>query len=237
LLKGDSLIRRAWQARGTGFASTVTAEHARQFEEQLEEARQVLEGAWSIRPGFAQTANLMLEVELGASRGRAEMEKWFERAMEADANNSDACSTKLNWLDPKWYGTREEMVTFGRACRDTGNWRRGITLLVVEAHDRVSPKLATDAARNEYMRSSEVWDDVRTVYTEYFKHHPLDDVSRSKYAVYCYLSGRYEMSHGQFLIVGENLRWDKRFTEEFTKQVRAFVAKSSPPQPGEKKAK
>ena len=58
------------------------------------------------------------------------MELWFDRAMKADGDDRYACLTKLDWLDPKWHGTAEEMLAFGRACRDTKNWRTGITLLV-----------------------------------------------------------------------------------------------------------
>jgi uncharacterized protein YqfA (UPF0365 family) len=56
----------------------------------------------------------MLTVCLGLAPERAEMELWFDRAMAADPNNRDACKAKLYNLEPKWHGSAEEMVKFGR---------------------------------------------------------------------------------------------------------------------------
>jgi hypothetical protein len=177
----------------------------------------------------------MLTVEKADSRGRDEMEVWFHRAMEADGNNVQACRLKLDWLDPKWHGTEEEMLAFGRACRATGNWRIGMTLLVAEAHDRVRWALPTNAERMNYVRRPEVWADVYAVYPEYLKHYPFDYGSRSRYAAYCYLGGQYAISHQQFMVVGEHLWSGEGFDEQFMKQARAYVAKKAaePPLPAE----
>ena len=64
----------------------------------------------------------MLEVEKAIGGGdREAMETWFERAMKANGNDRDACWSKLDWLDPKWYGgdSWDAMLAFGKACRAT----------------------------------------------------------------------------------------------------------------------
>jgi hypothetical protein len=139
---------------------------------------------------------------------------------------------KLDWLDPKWHGSREEMVAFGRSCRETRNWRMGITLLAADAHYRVMQHLPTEAAKAEYMRIPTVWDDIHTVYTEYLKHYALDYRARSEYAVYCYWCGQYALSHRQFLVVGENLRWSEAFPEAMMKRIRAYAAQAAQPPAG-----
>ena len=65
--------------------------------------------------------------------------------MKADGDNRQACSSKLDWLDPKWYGTPDEMLAFGKACRATKNWRAGITLLACDAHYRYAAMLEPNA--------------------------------------------------------------------------------------------
>jgi hypothetical protein len=50
---------------------------------------------------------------------RTTMELWFDRAMKADGDRRDACWSKLHWLDPMWHGTPEDLLAFGRRCRDT----------------------------------------------------------------------------------------------------------------------
>jgi hypothetical protein len=55
------------------------------------------------------------------------------------------------------------MLAFGRACRDTKNWRTGITLLLADAHFRTAERLSKNEQR-EYYRTEEVWRDIREVY-------------------------------------------------------------------------
>src|SRR5262249_41124325 len=161
-----------------------------------------------------RVATLMLSVELCEGGGRHAMEQWFARALTADGDNRTACSIKLKWLHPKWHGTREELVAFGRACRDTGNWQSGIPLLVADAHLGVTDLLPDQAARESYLRQEEVWRDIESVYTEHLKHHPRDDRARSQFAYYSYLCARPAEAHRQFQVLGKNIRWGGRITEE-----------------------
>ena len=126
-----------WEARTQAFAPDVPAEGAVAFEKRLAEARKAFDEAWRLRPDDYRTALARLEIEKSIGGGdRQAMELWFDRAMKADGDGRAACWTKLDWLDPKWYGTPEEMLAFGKACRDTKNWWAGITLLDCDAHFR-----------------------------------------------------------------------------------------------------
>jgi hypothetical protein len=239
LVRGRFYQRWAWEARGRGLAKTVTEEGWKKFAERLTVARKSLEEAWSIQSGDPTIATQMMWVVLGLQLGRNEMEKWFERAMSANGASRDACAVKLEWLSPRWHGTREELVAFGRACRDTKNWRSGIPLLVADAHLDIRDQLPSEDARNQYMRSDDVWFDIATAYTEHLKHFYTDYSARSRYAVLSYWCGRYQESHRQFLLIGNNLRWDwSGLNEKFVKDVRDFVAKymkdTPVPEPKEK---
>ncbi len=207
-VKGHFQIQWGWEARTTEFAPNVTEEQFRIFHERLQEARTALNEAWRLKPDEPHVAQLMLTVEKGIGEGdRKAMETWFERAMKADGNDQQACWSKLDWLDPKWYGgdTPDEMMAFGKACGATKNWHTGITLLAADAHLRYWSKLPRDGSRAKYMRSPEVWADIQPVYEEYLKHFPDDDVHRSKYAMLCYLSGHFPEAHVQFQAVGDRL--------------------------------
>jgi hypothetical protein len=229
-LRGAFLIKYAWEARGIGFADTVTEERWKKFHERIAQAREALDEAWQIMPGDTRTATLMLTVEKGIGGNREAMEKWFERAMKADGNNTDACMAKMDWLDPKWHGSREDLLAFGRSCRHTKNWRAGITLLAANAHLRVSKQLPPDQQR-EYFNSPEVRDEIEAVYEEYLKHYPNDHAQRSFYAAYCFMCGRYANSDKHFRVVGDSLAWSDSFPEEWMKQVRHAVSKRPKPRP------
>jgi hypothetical protein len=209
LFRGAFWLDYGWEARGTGFAATVTAEGWAAFRKRLALAREALEQAWQLRPGLGLAAETLIVIDKGIGGDRATMELWFDRAMKANGDDRSSCWSKLDWLDPKWYGSKEEMLAFGRACRDTKNWRDGITLLVADAHWRIACRLG-GKEQVDYMSLPEVWADIEPVYDEYLKHYPNDDVARSKYATFCYLGGHYREAEAQYVALGDRLtQWSE----------------------------
>jgi hypothetical protein len=185
-------------------APNVPAGGFESFEKRVAVGQKALNEAWQLRPGDARTAEFLLDIEKSVGDGdRATMELWFDRTMKADGNYVGACRTKLDWLDPKWHGTAEEMLAFGRACAATKNWRAGITLLAAEAHLRYANILGADQPK--YLRSPEVWSEIKSVYDEYLKHYPSDNVARSEYAAIGYIGGHWSEAHSQFQILGDQL--------------------------------
>ena len=178
----------------------------------------------------------MLIVELGSDDGdRDRMELWFRRALEADPDNKDACMNKLNWLEPKWHGSAEDMLAFGRACRDTKNWRSGIPLLLPDAHYRVVRTLDAEA-QTKYFFAPPFWDEVSAVYTEYLKYRPHDTDARTMFAALSYLSDHRIVAHEQFEILGDRLVGMGWFPEPWLKQVREASARTAAEQkPTDKK--
>ncbi len=222
-VRAQFLINYAWEARGNGFANTVAEEGWKKFRERLEEAREAIERSWALKPNDPRTATLMLMVEKGIGGDRDEMEKWFERAMKADGDFKLACVAKLDWLDPKWHGSLKDMLAFGRACRDTGNWRAGITLLLPDAHFRAGQHLSKEE-RTKYYHSEEVRHDLQTAYDEYLRHYPDYYVDRSRYAALCYTCGLLLESDRQFKLLGNFVVGSPHYPLDWMKQVRAYVA-------------
>ena len=141
LFRGIFWFHYGWEARTNAFAPGVPAGGFEALEERLAVARKALDQAWQLQPGLGVAAQYLIEIDKAIGGDRATMELWFDRAMKANGDDRSACWTKLDWLDPKWHGTPEEMLAFGRACRDTKNWRTGITLLVADAHWRIACEL------------------------------------------------------------------------------------------------
>ena len=206
--KGNFLLRWGWEARGSGFAANVTEEQFRLFDERLDEAREVLERAWELNPVGAVVPNTMLTVERGNGGGdREAMERWFERAMRADGDNFEACASKMEWLDPKWYGDDEgeELVAFGKACAATKNWESQIPLLVLQAHYWRFKHMKPSEWKAYSMRP-DVWEDFHAVCAGHLSRFPNDDVMRSRYAMACFTSEHFDLAHEQFQILGDKLQ-------------------------------
>ena len=192
------------EARTDAFAPDVPAGGFVIFEKNLVEARKAYEVAWKLRPDDSRTAAGFLGIEKAIGGERAVMEKWFGLAMNADGDNRDACLQKLDWLDPKWHGTAEEMLAFGHQCRDTKNWRAGITLLYCDSLLRMEGILPPEE-RVGYLYKPEHWAGIKAVFDEYLAHFPSDDIVRSKYAVMCRLAVHPLEGHAQFEILGDRL--------------------------------
>jgi hypothetical protein len=178
--RGNFWLHYGWEARTQAFAPSVPVGGFESLEERLAVAKKACEEAWKLEPDDAQSAVTLMEIDKAIGGDRTTMELWFDRAMKADGDKRDACWSKLDWLDPKWHGTPEDLLAFGRRCRDTKNWWAGVTLLCADAHNRYSNMLGNERA--DYLASPEVWSDITSVYDEYLKHRPDDHTARSKYA-------------------------------------------------------
>jgi hypothetical protein len=201
--RGNAWFHYGWEARTKAFAPNVPAGGFESLEERLAIAKKALEEAWELRPD-SETATKLLEIDKAIGGDREVMNHWFERAMQADGDNRGACWSKLDWLDPKWHGSVDEMLAFGRQCRDTKNWWAGITLLCADAHWRIAGMPGNN--QNKYLALPEVWADIQSVYDEYLKHHPVDDIARNKFAIFCYLSAHYREAEVQYVALGDHLQ-------------------------------
>jgi hypothetical protein len=189
-LRGYFLIHYAWEARTDVFAPQVTEEGFRKFHQRLTEARRVLNEAWANSPDNARTANFMLRVEKGIGGNREDLETWFTRAMKAYGDNWEACWSKMDWLDPKWHGSVEQKLAFGRACRETKNYHEGITLLWGESLLWAAAMLPPEHSE-KLLSAPGVVQEIKDVYEEYLSHYPIDQPNRSSYGALCFLAGDY----------------------------------------------
>ena len=202
-VRGQFNIIYGWEARGNGTAGTVTDDAGQKFHERLVAARQALEEAWKIDPTDPHTATLMLYVEKGDGGERADMEKWFDRAMKNNPTNATACFAKLDWLDPKWHGSEEEMLEFGKACRDSGTWREGITLVIASTYLRLASTMEAKE-QDDFWKSKEVDEDIQKVFNECLKHEPDNIRAHMHYAIYLFKSGHQKESYEHFKLVARN---------------------------------
>lgn len=240
LVRGIFFIDYAWDARGDGPASTVTEEGWKGMQERLGEAAQALAAAWAVAPDRptplnALSAAKMIAVEMGRGGDRDTMETWFKRAMLADGDNVLACQVKMNYLEPKWLGSREDVLAFGRQCLETGNWEGNLPLLLVNAHLRLSHYLPEDK-RPEYFKDPAVWDDFKAVFEPYLERFPDDFHTRTAYLQAALRAGDLAVARRQVKLLGDNYS-RLLYTEQEYEQARAQAGPggSEPGSPPERK--
>ena len=186
LLKGSASVKLAWAARGSGYANTVSAGQWVVFKDDLNTARKSLETAWGMNPKEGHTALEMIGVCEGLSLPRDEMEKWFQRAMDLNPNYYDACHEKLHYLYPQWYGSRDDMVEFGRECVANTNWGGTVPLILSDAHYEYWKFLGHTEERTNYWKQPEVWPDIKASFDRLFALNPNATSYYHNYAWYAY---------------------------------------------------
>jgi hypothetical protein len=203
LIKADYYLRCAWRARGHGYANQVTPEGWRLFRERLAEADKALNRAWASDPYNPQIPTLMISIIEGEQRPRSEMEKWFQRAMKLDPNNYQACRSKLHFLLPEWYGSRDDMLAFGRECVASTNWGGHVPLILVDAHSEFSRSLGAEERREYWMRP-DVWPDIKAAYEKYAQLNPDLTRFRYPYAAYAFRCRQWQDFKAQIESIRKN---------------------------------
>jgi hypothetical protein len=219
-LDGAFEITRAWEARGTAVASMVSKEAFAEFEAHLAKAEVALNQAWNAKPTEA-TALKMMTVELGQGKGRPRMEQWFERAMSLNTNSWAAVRQKYNYLQPKWYGTDEDLMQFARACVTSTNWGGRIPLIMVDLHsDRAS---RTGGQQRQYYRQTPVWEDLHAAFERFFKLNPDAEGWRHNYFWFAYAAEQWDEAKRQLDLMGAEINYSYFGGEESFKKMVAEV--------------
>jgi tetratricopeptide (TPR) repeat protein len=203
LLKGEFYLHWAWDARGGGTAAEVSDENMAVFHERLKIAREALSHAYELDKSDPRAAVAMVNACRGLSDDRPAMEKWFNRAMAADPDAYEACVQKLEYLEPFWYGNgrMDEVEKFLRECRESGNYRGRIPLVLVDAHLRLA-RLTNDPAA--YLGNPQVWLGIRGVYEAQLTRFPDDRYDRTRYAMLAAWAGESDDAMRQFRVLGDN---------------------------------
>ena len=214
-LDGQYFVNAAWCARGSNWASSVTDEGWQHFKERLAKADDILETAYAQYPAEGELARSMIDVDLGQGQGRDRMEMWFQRAIKANPNDFGAYKSKEWYLQPRWYGSVEDLVSFGKECMKTGNWVAKIPMIfpasIAEASDQDSTLYSRD----------DIWKPLEEVYTEYLSHYPQSVNYRTWFAKHAADGGHLDVAREQLRILGSN--WDHNVLSE--SDYAALIAK------------
>lgn len=128
--RAATLVGYAWQARGTGWSSEVSAEGWKSFDPMVQEARTVLETAAKKPRRCPQWDAAMQTVALGQGWKRADYDRLFEEAVAREPTYYDYYLRKGYYLTPRWYGQPGEWERFAEEASQKYDPSEGLTLYV-----------------------------------------------------------------------------------------------------------
>jgi len=206
--KGKVYVNLAWDARGNGWSDTITPEGADLMRQRLQIAREALTVA-SDEDSFDFAApTQMLNVLLEDGSGQPEMERWFIKATEANPDHRPAYGHRMYYLEPKWNGSPEAMLDFGRECVATQNFAAGIPLELASAHEALSRyyggRYSAKPQRQYFMENPSSWDDICSGFVPALYLDPDNYHNRSLFARYAVWCGQYDEAKRQFTLLADH---------------------------------
>ena len=102
MLEADCAYERAWAARGSGYANTVTEDGWAVYHEEIEKVLPLCEKAYRLRPELPQSGWLALRTCQG---DRDEMQKWIARVLACRPGYLQALAPYFFGSRPRWGGS------------------------------------------------------------------------------------------------------------------------------------
>ena len=112
------LVNRAWDARGDGYASTVTKEGWTVFEKHLREAKRIFEHG--VKQGFKDPmfCHSFACIARGLSLPEEERMKWFKKSVELEPLYYTPYQSETGTRMPRWGGSAEDVANFAKVWSD-----------------------------------------------------------------------------------------------------------------------
>jgi len=158
---GSAGIEAAWQARGGGWADTVTDEGWKTFARELRGAYGHLVEAWKLHPDYPEAPTELIRVAMGGEAGRGETPRlWFDRAVAGQFDYWPAYSALLMALLPRWGGSHDAMYQFGLECLAT----KRFDTVVPEVLFTAVWEMSEGDGATDIWTQADVYDNLRTLY-------------------------------------------------------------------------
>jgi hypothetical protein len=211
---GKSHVQAAWEARGSGPGASVDDDAHASFTNRLKKGKQYLEAAWNAETELDTPATSMLYAAKGLGFSREEMEKWFQRAMEANPDNFAACEAKKDWLMPHWHGAKDssDVLHFCVQCANSNNFYGKLPYIAETVLFRSMPVSHLENMKEIGKHSYHFWF-VRTVSAAHLERYPDDRWARSRYAYMAANWKEWDIAHAQFEALGDR-PWSGWFVHE-----------------------
>lgn len=97
-------MQSAWEARGNGFAHTVTQENSRLFEERLDKALDHARAAEKMKPDDPELYSSLIGIGKGLGSPRGDVDEWVETSRKIDPTSFQTYQAATEYLLPRWHG-------------------------------------------------------------------------------------------------------------------------------------
>lgn len=200
LVEADFALAWAWDARGGGWAQSVTDAGWKLMRERMDLCRHALEVAGARDPKLPDVDHHWLSCANGLDMAKGEVKDHLTRVIVLGGWKSDALIAVEGYLEPKWHGSADELLRLGHRCLATGDFDEQVPDILLTVHHSLSEYSDGDkrpSSNPVYFSQPQVWRDVQAVFEGALKRRPHDLKMRSKYVWYAHLCGHLDVARAQ----------------------------------------
>ena len=126
----------AWLARGGSFSSQVEKEGWELFAENMKLASVHARNAFKTDPQRPDAPAFLIEIAM-AGHDEDTIFQWFERTIKAEIDYPIGYLNLLSALAPRWGGSHEAMLEFGRQCAATERYDTSVPRFFLDTFYRI----------------------------------------------------------------------------------------------------
>lgn len=196
-LLGSAFIDFAWEARGTGYLSSVTTSAQQTFEERIKQAKNYLKEASELDPSNLQTAHDLMLASKAIKSTWLEVKPIFDAATRQEPDNFLIQKQMLESLAPKWGGTVSEMMEFARSQAVKSAPSSKSPILVPMAHWEIAFAYY-DQNLASYFGKKSVWEECKQALDTAVLRFPKSVEIRTLYLRTAYYAGAMKEARAQY---------------------------------------
>lgn len=138
MMQGQLYSSLGWESRGGGYAGTVTADGWKGFEQYMPAAATHFRKAWALRQDRAGPATGMIDIfKAGFGEPGETSRLWFDRAVAAQFDATEAYYDYVWALRPRWGGSVDKIRALLLACALTDRPDTAVAEVVLKLVDFV----------------------------------------------------------------------------------------------------
>lgn len=203
-LLGASFIDFAWEARGTGYINSVTANAMQAFEERLSQAKIYLEQSRNLDKTNLETVSDLMLVAKARKSTRHEVKPIFEMSIRSEPDYFLAQKQMMETLNPKWGGTVSEMLEFSRTQAANSPENSKAPILVPLAHWEVAYIYYSNNLKSYFAKKS-VWQECASALETAIKRFPNSVEIRTLYVRTAFYAGDLAAAKAQYAVIKDQL--------------------------------
>ena len=210
LLLADALVSHAWDARGSGWAYTVTEEGWTLFRERLAQARGVLDALGERRRECPHGDAVLVTIAMGQGWPREEVEELLADAIRREPEYLPTYQRMNLYLQPKWHGQEGDWEAFVRSLPGRlpdGLGEEMMARLVWSLRRDLDPRLKEEE-KHFFPDLGIPWEPIRAGFERMRVRYPQSRWVLNAYAVFAGKASDWETLRGLLLELGDDCDMD-----------------------------